>query len=43
MPYRSAAQRRFLHAVHPRLAAKWDKKYSSSAKAKLPQHVKKSK
>lgn len=28
MPYRSAKQRRFMHAVHPRIAARWDKKYS---------------
>lgn len=27
MPYRSAKQRRFLHAKKPKLAAKWDKKY----------------
>lgn len=27
MPYRSAKQRRFMHAKHPKIAAKWDKKY----------------
>jgi hypothetical protein len=27
MPYRSAKQRRFMHARHPKIAAKWDKKY----------------
>ena len=27
MPYRSDAQRRFMHAVHPQIAARWDKKY----------------
>jgi hypothetical protein len=26
-PYRSARQRAYLHAKHPRLAAKWDRKY----------------
>lgn len=27
MPYKSAKQRRYLHAKEPALAAKWDKKY----------------
>ena len=27
MPYRSAKQRRFMHARHPKIAARWDKKY----------------
>ena len=27
MPYRSARQRRYLHAKHPKLAKKWDKRY----------------
>lgn len=27
MPYRSAKQRRFMHARHPAIAARWDKKY----------------
>ena len=27
MPYKSAAQSRFLHAVHPKIAAKWDREY----------------
>jgi len=26
-PYRSEKQRRFMHAKHPKIAAKWDKKY----------------
>ena len=34
MPYRSAKQRRFMHAKHPRLAAKWDKKYGTKVKPK---------
>jgi hypothetical protein len=27
MPYRSAKQRRFMHAKHPEIAARWDKEY----------------
>jgi hypothetical protein len=27
MPYKSEKQRKFLHAKHPDIAAKWDKKY----------------
>jgi hypothetical protein len=27
MPYRSKKQRAFMHARHPKIAAKWDKKY----------------
>ncbi|HUW11098.1 MAG TPA: hypothetical protein VM537_15320 [Anaerolineae bacterium] len=27
MPYRSAKQRRYMHAKHPAMAARWDKKY----------------
>ncbi len=27
MPYRSAKQRRFMHARHPEIAKRWDKKY----------------
>lgn len=27
MPYTSDAQRRYMHAKHPKIAAKWDKKY----------------
>ena len=27
MPYRSEAQRRYMHAKHPKIAAKWDRKY----------------
>jgi hypothetical protein len=28
MPYKSAAQRRAMHAKAPAVAARWDKKYS---------------
>lgn len=29
MPYRSKRQRAFMHAKHPRIAKKWDKKYGA--------------
>ena len=29
MPYRSAKQRRFMHAKHPEIAKEWDKKYGA--------------
>lgn len=32
MPYKSAKQRRYLHAKEPALAAKWDKKYGGKVK-----------
>lgn len=41
MPYKSEAQRRYLHAKHPEVAKKWDAKYG---KAKgLPWRKKKKK
>lgn len=27
MPYRSAKQRRYMHAKHPEIAERWDRKY----------------
>jgi len=27
MPYRSVKQRKFMHARHPDIAARWDRKY----------------
>lgn len=30
MPYKSAAQRRFMHVRHPGIAKKWDQKYGGS-------------
>ncbi len=27
MPYRSKKQRKYMHARHPKIARKWDKKY----------------
>jgi len=32
MPYKSAKQRRYLHAKHPEIAKKWDKKYGTKIK-----------
>ena len=30
MPYKSENQRKFMHAVHPKIAAKWDKEIVDS-------------
>lgn len=38
MPYVSDAQRRFMHAKHPEIAKRWDKKYGKTGD--LPEHVK---
>ena len=38
MPYKSSAQRAFMHIHHPDIAARWDKKYPQKG---LPEHVKK--
>lgn len=32
MPYKSDKQRRFMHAKHPKIAARWDKKYGGKVK-----------
>ncbi len=37
--YRSEAQRRFMHAKHPRIAARWDKRTPKGTR--LPERVKK--
>lgn len=34
MPYRSEKQRRFMHAKHPEIAARWDAEYGSKPKPK---------
>lgn len=34
MPYRSAKQRRYMHAKHPEIAKKWDKKYGGKIQPK---------
>lgn len=39
MPYKSEAQQRFMHAVHPGIAARWDKE--TNFKKKLPKKLKK--
>ena len=31
MPYRSLAQSRYLHAVHPDIAKRWDKEYPNQS------------
>lgn len=40
MPYKSDAQRKFMHAKHPDIAKRWDKEYPDQKD--LPEHVKKS-
>lgn len=40
VPYQSKAQVRYMHAVHPKVAAEWDKKYG--VPESLPEHAKKS-
>lgn len=34
MPYKSAKQRRYMHAKHPKIAARWDRKYGGKVKSK---------
>lgn len=34
MPYRSAKQRRYMHARHPKIAARWDRKYGGKVHKK---------
>lgn len=38
MPFRSQAQRAFMHARHPEIAERWEKHTPEGAK--LPEHVK---
>jgi len=40
MPFRSQAQRGWMHANHPEMAARWE---AETPKGKLPQYVKSSK
>lgn len=41
MPYKSQAQRAFMHAKHPDIAKRWDKENPENAKSKkLPEHKK---
>lgn len=32
MPFRSAKQRRFMHAKHPRIASRWEKEAKRTGK-----------
>lgn len=41
MPYKSKAQQRFMHAKHPKIAARWDKEQSGKSMKKLPKRKKK--
>jgi hypothetical protein len=41
MPYRSEKQRRFMHAKHPDIAARWDREYGGKVKAKVKRKTKK--
>lgn len=34
MPYKSEKQRKFMHAKHPDIAARWDKEYGSKPSKK---------
>lgn len=43
VPYKSAAQRKFLHAKHPDIAAKWDKEYGGKIKRAAKRRQKKGK
>lgn len=38
MPFKSNAQRKWMHANHPLMAKRWD---AETPKTKLPEHVKK--
>ena len=41
MPFKSAKQRRYLHAQHPKIAMRWEAKYGTSAKKKKKKKKKK--
>lgn len=41
MPYKSSAQRAYMHIHHPDIAKRWDKEYGGGGK--LPRHVGKKK
>lgn len=36
MPYKSERQRRYMHARHPDIAARWDEKYGGKIVKKKP-------
>lgn len=37
MPFKSSAQRKWMHANHPQMAKRWE---AETPKGKLPEHVK---
>jgi len=39
MPYVSEKQRRFMHAKHPKIAKRWDKKYGGKIAPKKKKKV----
>jgi hypothetical protein len=39
MPYSSKSQQRFMHAVHPDIAERWDKEGPSGYMKKLPKKI----
>lgn len=41
MPYRSAKQRRYMHAKHPEIAARWDAEYGGKVVKKAAKKRKK--
>lgn len=41
MPYRSQKQRRYMHAKHPAIAARWDKRYGGAVRPKLHHSLRK--
>lgn len=43
MPYKSEKQRKYMHAKHPEIAAKWDRKYGGKVVKKTGSKKKKGK
>jgi hypothetical protein len=43
MPFKSAKQRRYLHAQHPKIAMRWEAKYGAPTKKKKKKKKKKRK
>lgn len=41
MPYASVKQRRYLHAKHPGIAARWDRKYGGKIRPTLHRSLRK--
>lgn len=36
MPYKSEKQRKYMHAKHPKIAEKWDRKYGGKVRKNPP-------